>query len=675
MRSVLQPILSAVLTVAAGVAPTAVTASSPIDAADHARFVEIGEPQVSPDGDWLVYTVATPDFTTDRRNVDLWLVRWDGSDRRQLTVTGASERQPRWHPDSGAVSYLRPTAQGDTSAQLFVHDIDTPEPRQLTRLPGRITEHAWSPDGQRLALVYRAPEPTDTAGRDRPIAIDRYVFKRDGEGYLAETQRSRLHLYDVASGEVQPLIAGGDHEESRPAWAPDGRSIAYVSNHDATWDRSRNDDIFVVDAQPGSTPRQLTSTTRIEGSFIAWSPDSRLIAFGLGSEQKLAFHSQNTLAVVPAAGGDVRALTTDFDRGVSAAAFSADGRHLRFLVADDRDQTLAEVPVAGGVVRVLTPGHHSLTALTQNAAGRLAVVATGDTTPQEVHVLDGRRLRRISDHNRAAAATLPLQTARRIEFDSADGTRVHALLTLPPGHRAGDGPLPTILWIHGGPNAQDAHGFRFERQLFAAHGYAVLNVNYRGSSGRGIAFGQQIAAAWGQLDVQDILAAADHLVAAGIADPARIGLGGWSYGGLLTNFVIASDTRFRAAVSGAGSANNLALYGHNQYIHLYESQFGAPWENLDAWIAVSYPFLRADRIQTPTLFLGGDQDHNVPIIGSEQMYQALRALDVPTRLIVYPGQNHRITRIGFETDRYQRYLDWFGRYLAPQDATKETAAR
>ena len=202
-----------------------------------------------------------------------------------------------------------------------------------------------------------------------------------------------------------------------------------------------------------------------------------------------------------------------------------------------------------------------------------------------------------------------------------------------------------------------------ERQWFAAHGYAVLAVNYRGSSGRGALYARSIAADWGDKEVMDLLAGADYAVREKIADPLRLGIGGWSYGGILTDYSIAHDGRFKAAVSGAGSANQISMYGADEYLLQYNAELGAPWRNTDLWLKVSYPFFHADHIQTPTLFLGGEKDFNVPIAGSEQMYAALRTLGVPTELIVYPGQYHVFTRPSYIKDRERRFLAWYDRYL------------
>jgi dipeptidyl aminopeptidase/acylaminoacyl peptidase len=243
------------------------------------------------------------------------------------------------------------------------------------------------------------------------------------------------------------------------------------------------------------------------------------------------------------------------------------------------------------------------------------------------------------------------------------------MMVKPPGYVAGK-KYPTILIIHGGPNGQDDHSadfdsYQFRRQWLAAQGYVVIGVNYRGSSGRGLAFAKAIYRDWGHLEVEDLLAGVDAMVARGIADPARLGIGGWSYGGILTDYTIASDRRFKAAFSGAGSANQISMYGVDQYIMQYNSELGPPWRNTALWMKVSYPFFHADRIHTPTLFMGGDADFNVPVSGGEQMYQALRTLGIPAQLVVYPDQYHGLTRPSFLKDRTEREIAWYNRFLQP----------
>jgi dipeptidyl aminopeptidase/acylaminoacyl peptidase len=237
--------------------------------------------------------------------------------------------------------------------------------------------------------------------------------------------------------------------------------------------------------------------------------------------------------------------------------------------------------------------------------------------------------------------------------------------------------VPLLLRIHGGPNGQDQHTFSFERQYFAANGYAVLAVNYRGSAGRGAKYSKAIFADWGHYEVDDLEALLNETIRMGVADPNRLGVGGWSYGGILTDYMIASDTRFKAATSGAGTAFTVSFYGTDQYIIQYDNEIGPPWD-AKAWETyqkISYPFLHADRIKTPTLFLGGERDFNVPVQGGQQMYQALRSLGIDTQLVIYPNEFHGISRPSYVRDRYERYLAWYDKYLKGAHATTTTSGK
>jgi dipeptidyl aminopeptidase/acylaminoacyl peptidase len=250
----------------------------------------------------------------------------------------------------------------------------------------------------------------------------------------------------------------------------------------------------------------------------------------------------------------------------------------------------------------------------------------------------------------------------RFKAKSADGTLIDAYLTRPPN--APTGRLPAILRIHGGPVAQYSTGFNLEWQMLAARGFAVVAANPRGSSGYGRDFSHALWADWGNKDYDDVMAAVDAAIAMGVADPDRLGVGGWSYGGILTDHVIARTTRFKAAISGASEFNYLANYGNDHYQRQWEAELGLPWQNTQLWIKLS-PFYRLDKIVTPTLVMGGDADMNVPIIGGQQLYQGLKRLGRDTELVVYPGETHAIRRPSFQQDRFERYLAWYTKYLKP----------
>jgi dipeptidyl aminopeptidase/acylaminoacyl peptidase len=357
-------------------------------------------------------------------------------------------------------------------------------------------------------------------------------------------------------------------------------------------------------------------------------------------------------------------LTTALDRDVSDHHWSPDGTAITVLITDDRAVHLASVAVADGHLTRLTDDRAVLSAADRSAGGRVALRRGTATRSPEVYAWERGAARQLTHVNDSLFAVLQLAITEDISFKNPAGETVGALLVKPSQQSRGQ-KHPLLLRIHGGPNGQDQHSFSFEREWFAANGYMVLAVNYRGSSGRGQAWKKAIFADWGNKEVQDLLAGVDHVVGLGVADPERLGIGGWSYGGILTDYTIATTTRFKAATSGAGSALQTAMYGVDQYAFQYETELGVPWKNPKLWEKVSYPFYHADRIKTPTLFMGGEKDFNVPIQGSEQMYQALKSQGIPTQLVVYPGQFHGITRPSFQRDRLERYLAWYTTYLKP----------
>ena len=642
-------------------------------ATDLYRLRQVGDPQLSPEGGWVAYTVSTADSSKDKTDTDVWMVNWDGSQNIRLTSTPEGESSPRWSPDGRFLAFISGRQEGK-GGQVWLLDRRGGEAQRITQIRGGVSDYSWSPDSKRLVFVQDEEMDSiakkDTSESDKktpkPIVIDRYQFKRDVTGYL-QTKRNHLAIFDMDAKKVETLTTGFDDDGS-PSWSPDGKWIAFVRSPTREPVQLENSDVYVMEARPDAPPKRLTDFVGADGGRPSWSPDGKWIAFTRGDEPKYSAYSQNRLAVVRSDGSEpARVITQAFDRPVSSPRFSPDGKWVYATASDDRAQPFIRIRVPEGTVERVIAGKRVISSYNFGNDGKLVMLAATTDRAPEIFAWENGALRGLTHQNDSLFAQLQLGTTEDFSSKSRDGNEAHGLLVKPAGAVAG-ARLPMVLYIHGGPNGQDAYQFSFDREFFAANGYAVLAVNYRGSNGRGSAYQKAIFADWGNKEVVDLLGAVDEAVKQGIADPNRLGIGGWSYGGILTDYTIATTPRFAAAVSGAGSALQLSMYGHDQYITQYELELGLPWKSQEAWIKVSYPFFHADRIKTPTLFMGGASDFNVPIIGGEQMYQALRTQGVPTQLVIYPAQFHGLTIPSYRVDRLQRYLAWYDRYLKQSTA-------
>ncbi|HUD70994.1 MAG TPA: S9 family peptidase [Dongiaceae bacterium] len=680
MRTAAPPVLCALVLAMAPclAAPSdAAIAKRPITIDDLNLLVDVSEPAISPDGAWVAYTVTRIDAKRDTTDDDLYMTSWDGARTVRLTSSKANENTPAFSPDGRWIAFLSRREHKDDERQLWLMSRDGGEGERVTDLPGGVSDYVFSPDGKRVVLVADDPEPEDeppagAADPDedeeptpRPIVIDRYQFKADVDGYLG-AQRSHLYLLDIATRRTE-AITSGPYDEHLPNWSPDGKTIVFVSKRSADPDRDDNYDLFLVEARAGAAPRRLT-VNEVPDAEPDWesrpvfSPDGASIAYLEGGPLKDIYYAGYHLAVIPATGGARRLVVPDLDRNMTKPRWSPDGRSILFLLEDDGSVHLARVPAAGGRVERILAGPRTVMEAVASKDGRIAVLHTTANEPPEVFAVEGSTLRPLSKRNDDWLATHALATTGTISYKSNDGTEIHGFLVKPADYKAGR-KYPVLLDIHGGPVSQYQHEFTFDWQVFAANGYVVVGPNPRGSSGRGEAFAKAIYADWGNKDGQDVRSAVDSLIAQGIADPERLAVSGWSYGGILSNYVIVQDQRFKAAVVGAGSSNFLADYGTDQYIREYDAELGPPWKNLDLWIRLSSAFLHADRITTPTLFMCGEADFNVPLLNSEQMYQALKTLGRDTELVIYPDQFHGLDTPSYLRDRIKRNVDWFAKHL------------
>lgn len=658
----------------------------PITIDDYFQIRAVSDPDLSPDGGFVTYTVESRLLKEDKNEDRIWMVPAAGGDARPLTADGVSSSHARWSPDGKSIAFLSARDEGRTQVWLLPRLAG--EARRLTDTPQDVEDFAWSPDSRRLVLVLRDPSAEELeAGKERkdspavraekrkvrkPWVIDRLQFKMDEIGYL-DGRRTHLYAFDLAARTLVQ-ITSGDFDDSEPVWSPDGGSIAFSSNRsrpdpDATYDTN----IWVVRAGNQDKGAHLTQITSNPGADTApsWSPDGKSIAYVTQLDPRLFDYATRHVAVSPATGGSAKVLTLALDRNAYQPRFSSDGKIL-FIADDDGALRLYSVDPTTGAI-TFGEGQHDerppiggrLTvngySIGSRSTGTIAAQISTLEHPDEVFSVIGGKLAQITHTNDALMNQLKLSHGEYVHFQSKDGTTVAGYLYKPldyvPGKR-----YPTILRPHGGPVWAYYAEFDHLPQLYAANGYVVLFPNPRGSTGYGQPFARAIWADWGDKDFQDDMAMVDYAIERGIADPEKLGVGGWSYGGISTDFIIAGTNRFKGAISGAGSALFPSLYGHDEYQRDYETELGHPWASKGVWEQVS-PFYRVNNITTPTLFMGGDIDWNVPILGSEQMYQALKRLGRSTELVVYPGEYHEFKAPSHIKDRLERYLAWYNHYV------------
>jgi len=653
---------------------------------DLAAVVTASQAQVRPDGRVVAYTRTEVDLAGDAYRSAIWLVPADGGDPVQLTRGAGRDSAPRWSPDGRSLAFV--SDRDGRPGQLYLLPLAGGEPRRLTSLPGGAGAAVWSPDGTRLAFCARVAKeaaPTDPAARDRwskrPRVVTRAQYKADGTGYTFDAV-SHLFVVTLAGGKVAQLTSG-DAEHLTPAWSPDGRSLAFVRARTGPADYSLFD-LWIADAD-GRHERRLCEDV---GRAVApaWSPDGRSIAWYGHDHQEPGFGDPMVRVwVIAASGGRPRRAMDAYDRSValsrppeasSAPAWSPDGRTVTVPVADAGSVHVVQMSVADASpdasgdasVRVLIGGERQVLDAS-TAAGRIAFVATDWHTPADVYACaaDGsgeRRLTRLVGGG-WSGATLPRVERRR--FGGAADGGLDGWVVHPVDGRA---PAPLLVEIHGGPHS--FHGNAFPGGMFhvfalASRGWAVLLLNPTGSGSYGRAFAHGIRGRWGEADLAEQLAAVDALVADGVADPARLAVSGYSYGGFMTAWTITHTDRFRAAVVGAPVVNLESFHGTSDI-----GPWFGPWEaggdlvgRRETYRRLS-PITYVDRVATPTLIVHGEGDDRCPIGQGEEFYQGLLAAGrAPVEFVRYPGQSHAFRGSGrpsHRIDLVRRIVEWVERH-------------
>ena len=620
----------------------------------------LSSPLISPEGDWILYSVSKADAQKDKNVSQLYMINKTGTETVSLTEQTKGVGNYQWSPEGKYISFLTAGKEEKEGSQLFLLDRRGGEPIQLTHIKGEIATYQWFKDGSKILFEVKDPSFADTAKSKvrQPYEIDRYHFKADYEGYL-DNRKTHLYTFDVKTKTLDTLTKGANNETDAVVNA-DGKWVAYASNVSVDFDKNANTDIFLLSLTKDAKPTQLTFYKGTDRR-PKFSPDYTKIAFlRSSSEDPFNMYDIQHLGIIDIASKTDKVITKQYDLSIDNIFWSLDGKSIFGTADDDRKQNIIQINASTGAVNAFTNEVGVYNGINMNEKGKMVALFSTPNQPNEVFLNEGAGFKQVTHVQDAFVNSIQKVVVKGFSAIASDNNKVNGILFLPDSNAK---KLPLILFIHGGPVAQDEYSFDLTSQIFAAAGYAVANVNYRGSSGRGANYTKSIYGDWGNKEVKDIIGVADYLIKSGVVDENKMAIAGWSYGGILTNYTIATDKRFKAAVSGAGGSLMLSFYGTDQYISQYEPELGKPWENLQKWLDVSYPFFKVKEIKTPTLFMASQADFNVPVVGAEQMYQAFKSVGIPTQLIIYPNQNHGIRVPSYLVHRLNSHLDWFKKYL------------
>jgi dipeptidyl aminopeptidase/acylaminoacyl peptidase len=642
---------------------------------DSGKLSAVTDAQVSPDGARIAYTVEYHD--RPGRPYSRVRIRTVATGQDvQLGSESDPASNPRWSPDGQWIAFFGRESGGsgvviarpDGSDLVFVA-----QTRGTNHaLPSTGESLAWSPDSKRIAFVSAVPGPeTNDPGAD-PVIITRYLYKpvaADGLEQFDDNRRLHIFVVDLGSEGVRQLTTGEYYEHSID-WSPRGDEIVFVSNHEADPDRVFNYDLFAVKLASGAI-RRITSTKSAEYE-PEWSPDGKLIAF-LGTKRPLT-SSETTMEdthvfLVNADGSSRREIGAAIDNRQGAPHWMPDGKAVCFTVEERGSVRLYRQPTSASPAEVVAPASDTPGSVGPWSVARSGAIAFALATPR------GPAELYFAPPAAAPAAQTTLNDAllkghdlaevEPLPFKSFDGADVEAFVTKPIGLASGSR-YPLIVMMHGGPHAQQGPAFNARAQIYAAHGFGALMVNYRGSTGYGQKFADAILKDQDGAEAKDVLAGVDAAIAKyPWIDRNRLGLEGMSYGGQLTNWIITQTDRFRAAIPSAGIAN-LISFNYMAYYHDYLAvEFGA-FPHEDAVLEALWdrsPIRHVAKVKTPTLFLHGENDNDVPIAEAEQFFIALKDAGVETVMVRYPREGHGLRETAHIVDSLKRSLAWYDQHF------------
>jgi len=631
------------------------------------------DPEISPDGSRVAYVRMSADVMSDREVPTVWLVDVATGRETPLAAGKGSHQSPRWSPDGKRLAYV--SSDGEGAPQLYVEWVESGRTARITGLPDSPGSLAWSPDGKAIAYTMRVPgdatklgsapaKPEGAKWADDLQVIDRVSYRADGGGYA---QPGFDHVFVVAAdGGAPRQVTFGNWSDAGPlSWSPDGRRIVFSANRRPDWEREENNsEVYAVDVASGAVIALTNRTGPDNGAQV--SPDGKRIAY-LGYDDVNRSYENTELYVMNADGSGARSLTANLDQSIDEVRWA--GNSQLYVSYDDHGKKrVARVGLDGSVKLVadgLTAGSHYDRPYTGGEfsvsnGGKVAYTAGSTDAPADLWV-DGRRLTSLNANWLQGKAMAPV---RKLPVTAPDGKPIDAWLVTPPGLQPGQR-VPLILEIHGGPNSAYGPAFSTDDQLYAAHGYAVLYANPRGSTSYGEGFANLIDRAYPGTDYDDLMAAVDAAIADGVADPNNLFVTGGSGGGVLTAWIVGKTNRFKAAASQKPVINWIS-----EALTMDSTTFTSrywfdkkPWEDPMAYWNRS-PLSLVGNVKTPTLVVVGSEDYRTPVSEAEQYYAALQIRGVPTALVKVPGASHGglTARPSQSAAKASAILAWFDKY-------------
>jgi dipeptidyl aminopeptidase/acylaminoacyl peptidase len=666
---------------------SALAAGRPITPADLLAMARVSDPQSSPDGTRVLYTVAKPDMNANRVARDVLMVSLATGETRNLTNNG-HESGARWSPDGTSIAFLSNRRNG---TQLYLMNADgSGEPKQLTTISGDVDNIVWAPDGRSIAFTADVfPDCADarcnaarTEEREKnPVRARVYerLLYRHWTSW-SDGKRNHLFIVPIAGGTPRDLTQGADYdvpprEREGPhpiAFAPDGRTICFIAVTDPVEATTTNADLFEVDTN-GGQPRRLTTNPGFDGA-PAYSPDGNWIAYR--SQARAGYEADKwRLMVLDRASGRLTSLTDSFDRSVDTLLWSRDGATILFNAEDRGAMPVFSIARTGGTPRAVTPGMFDGEFQT-GANGSLVVARSSLASPVELFAVENTgSARQLTHHNASLLASLDVSKGESFTYRGAGGTEVQGFLVRPPAFDASR-KYPVVMVLHGGPQTQfsDTWSYRWNAQALASPGYVIVMINRRGSTGFGQKFTDEIAGDWGGKAFDDLMSGLDFVLAKySFTDRDRVAAAGASYGGFMIDWMASqSKGRFRALVSHAGVYNQTSMYATEELWFPEHDFGGTPWSNPAVYQKLSPSTYAQEfgKYKTPTLVIAGELDFRVPYTQSLEFYSALQRQGVPSKLIVFPDEGHWILKPQNSAFWYREVLDWLARYLQTRPGTQ-----